>query len=282
MNHFREMSHTGTVALNNAQIMQTAPSVFATAPHHEVSEQYGFMPTITVIDALRDEGWMPVDATSKNPRDPNNRELTTHLLRFRRLDDEITVGDSVVELVLKNSHDRSSAFVLHAGIFRMACANGMVIADSTFNKLSVRHGKNIVGEIIEGAYDVIKDVPAICKSVETMQEIDLSPAERNVFARTAYNFTNGERDEKLITGESTITNQMLTPRRRSDTGTDLWTTFNTIQESIIRGGITTRKVGAKGRIRRNTSRPVKAIDKNIKLNKALWEMAEQMKELKVA
>jgi hypothetical protein len=41
------------------------------------------------------------------------------------------------------------------------------------------------------------------------------------------------------------------------------------------------KQNEKGRYRRSTTREVKSIDKNIKLNKALWEMAEQMKNLKM-
>lgn len=279
-NHYREMTHGGNDALNNDQIMLNAPSVFATEPHFEVSDRYGFMPTINVVDALRKEGWYPVDATQKNVRDASKRELTTHLLRFRRLDNNITVGDSVVELLLKNSHDRSSAFVLHAGIFRMACANGIVIADSTFQKLSVRHGKNVVGNIIEGSYEVIDEVPAICEHVEGMQAIDLTPEERGIFARTAYTYAHGERNDNDLTSDLSITNQMLRPKRRSDTGSDLWTTFNVIQENIIRGGIRTAKVNDKGRVRRNTKRAVKNIDKNIKLNKAIWEMATQMKAIK--
>lgn len=279
---FREMSHSNNEALTNEQIMLGAPSVFATAPHHEVSDRYGFQPTIDVVDALRFEGWYPVDATQKNVRDKSKRELTTHLLRFRRLDNDIQVGDSVVELLLKNAHDRSSAFVLHAGIFRMACANGIVIADSTFNKMSVRHGKNIVGDIIEGSYDIIKDVPMIAEHVEGMQATNLSGEERAIFAKTAYTFAHGERTEKDLTSEDSIINQMLAPKRAVDLGTDLWTTFNVIQENIIRGGIKTFKVGSKGHARSSTKRAVKNIDKNIKLNKALWEMATQMKDLKAA
>lgn len=278
----REMTHTGSVALHNHDIKVNAPSVFATAPHHEVSDRYGFVPTINVVDALRAEGWYPVDATQRNVRDTSKRDLTTHLLRFRRLDNDITVGDSVVELLLKNSHDRSSAFVLHAGIFRMACANGIVIADSTFNKLSVRHGKNVVGDIIEGSYEVIDEVPVIANSVEGMQNTELSPEERAIFAMTAYNYAHGEREENELTTDNSIVNQVLRPKRRADTGTDLWTTFNVVQESIIKGGVRTMKVNDKGRVRRNTKRAVNNIDKNIKLNKAIWEMATQMKALKDA
>ena len=277
---FREMTHTGSIALSNDQIMATAPSVFATHPHHEVSDRYGFMPTIKVVNALRNEGWMPVDATQKNVRDASKRNLTTHLLRFRRIDNDIQVGDSVVEILLKNAHDRSSAFVLHAGIFRMACANGIVIADSTFNKLSVRHGKNVVGDIIEGSCEVIDEVPAICETVESMQSTDLSPEERAIFAQTAYTFAHGERDEDMLTSKENIINQVLRPKRRSDTGTDLWSTFNVIQENIIKGGVRSAKIGANGRVRRSTKRAVGNIDKNIKLNKAIFEMATQMQALK--
>jgi len=279
---FREMTHSSNEILTNEQILAGAPSVFATAPHHEVSDRYGFMPTIDVVDALRYEGWMPVDATQKNVRDKSKRELTTHLLRFRRIDDDILVGDSVVELLLKNSHDRSSAFVLHAGVFRMACANGIVIADSTFKKLSVRHGKNIVGDIIEGSYEIIDEVPTIANHVEGMQNTELSAQERAIFAKTAYTFANGEKTENDVTSDASIVNQMLKPKRPADHGHDLWTTFNVIQENVIRGGIETTKLSKSTRdgYRRNTSRAVKSIDKNIKLNKALWEMATQMKELK--
>jgi len=283
--NFREMTQTGTTALVNEQIMQTAPSVFATAPHHEVSDRYGFMATIDVVDALRGEGWFPVDATQKNVRDKSKRDLTSHLVRFRRLGSDINVGDSVVELVLKNSHDRSSAFVLHAGIFRMVCANGIIVADSTFEKLSVRHGKNVVENIIEGSCQIIDEVPAIANSVESMQNTELSAAERAIFARTAYNYANGydndaARDDAILTGGAALASQILRPKRGGDTGTDLWTTFNIVQEKIMRGGIKTAKVNDKGRYRRNTSRPVTSIDRNIKLNKAIFEMAAQMDAIK--
>ena len=277
MSNFREMTHTGGEALSNEQIMLTAPSVFATEPHHEVSDRYGFMPTIDVVDALRFEGWMPVDATQRNVRDSSKRTLTTHLLRFRRLANDIQVGDSVVELLLKNAHDRSSAFVLHAGIFRMACANGIVIADSTFGKLSVRHGKNIVDNIIEGSYEVIDEVPVITSHVEGMQNTLLTGKQRSSFALDAYTMAYGERGKNDLTSDNSIVSQILATKRHADEGSDLWSTFNVVQENIIRGVLHTIKVNKKCRIRSNSKRAVNSIDRNIKLNKALWEMATDLK-----
>lgn len=279
---FREMTRSHNEALTDEQMILSAPSVFATAPHEKVSDRYGYLPTIDVVNAMRSEGWFPVDATQKNVRDLSRKTLTKHLVRFRRLGDDIRVGDSVVELLLTNSHDRSSAFVLHAGIFRMACANGIVIADNTFQKLSVRHGKNVVGDIIEGSYSVINEVPQITKQVEEMQSIQLVRTEQELFANFAFGYSQGGFDPKMISTEKEISNQVLRPKRVEDRSNDLWTTYNVIQEKIIKGGIRTVKINKKGLFKNNTTRKVTSINKDIKLNQVLWEMAQEMKKLKAA
>jgi hypothetical protein len=51
---------------------------------------------------------------------------------------------------------------------------------------------------------------------------------------------------------------------------------------LTKGGLKGKKRGANGRLRRTTTRPVKALDKNIKLNQALWFLTEKMAELKQA
>src|SRR5437870_9536613 len=44
------------------------------------------------------------------------------------------------ELCLINSHDRSSAYQLHAGLYRFICANGMFVGDgNAFERVSIRH-----------------------------------------------------------------------------------------------------------------------------------------------
>ncbi len=285
MTYFREMTHAHNVELTNEAMLQNAPSVFAEQPFNEVSSKYGFVPTINVIEGLRAEGWLPVDATQKNVRNKDKTDFTKHLIRFRRLNDDIKVGDSAVELLLTNSHDRSSAFVLHAGIFRMACANGIVIADSTFNKVSVRHNQNALEDVIEGSYQVLEEVPLITNEVEAMQEVILNREEQKIFAGAALDYMLPEPKEgeaKIVTSKDALIGQILHPKRSADTGSDLWSTYNVVQEKALRGGLISHKMDAKGRYRRNTTRAVKSIDKNVKLNKALWEMAVKMKELKAA
>jgi hypothetical protein len=68
---------------------------------------------------------------------------------------------------------------------------------------------------------------------------------------------------------------LLTARRDEDltlpdASRDLWRTTNVIQESLVRGGLT----GRNERGRRVTTRSVKAVDADLRINRRLWEMAE--------
>jgi len=76
--------------------------------------------------------------------------------------------------------------------------------------------------------------------------------------------------------------QILRPRRAADVGTNLWTTFNTIQENIIRGGLNGTRQAEDGRIIRRKTRPINGIDQNVGVNRALWTLAEGMRKLKAA
>jgi hypothetical protein len=53
--------------LTHDQLHRTAPAVFASQPDEAVSDRYGFVPTINVVDALQAEGWYPVRAQQTSP-----------------------------------------------------------------------------------------------------------------------------------------------------------------------------------------------------------------------
>jgi hypothetical protein len=55
---------------------------------------------------------------------------------------------------------------------------------------------------------------------------------------------------------------------------DLWTTFNVIQESAVEGGLDGAIKNRAGAWRKTTTRPVRSIDNNVKLNRGLWTLAE--------
>ena len=51
----------------------------------------------------------------------------------------------------------------------------------------------------------------------------------------------------------------------------LWATYNSIEESLIRGGLTARN----SRGRQIRTRPVKAIDTDLRIHRSLWELAQR-------
>ncbi|HIP83856.1 MAG TPA: DUF932 domain-containing protein [Desulfocapsa sulfexigens] len=104
-----------------------------------------------------------------------------------------------------------------------------------------------------------------------MKVIEMTLDERNIFAMFAHNLVNDDIENAPIQPD-----QLLSERRYDDKGNDLWTTFNVVQENIMRGGLKGRTRGSNGPLRRTTTHPVKALDRNVKLNQALWYLTEKM------
>lgn len=66
------------------------------------------------------------------------------------------------------------------------------------------------------------------------------------------------------------------PRRTDDSRADLWSMFNRTQENLIKGGLRARAANG----RRQINRPVQGIDNGIRLNRALWLLADGLRQLK--
>ena len=260
-------------ALSNDQMARVAPSIFAAAAHTSRSARYTYVPTIDVLDGLRAEGFFPVAASQSNTRDASRREFTKHMLRLRRSTGPAVVGEEIPEIILINSHDGSSAYKMMAGMFRFVCSNGMVVASSTVDEISVPHKGDVVGQVIEGAFRVVKEFGRVENAAQEMKAIALSDVEQHAFAGAALVAKYGEQ-----AGYPIGTHQVLTPRRYDDKGTDLWRVFNRTQEALIRGGLRSRTTNG----RNSRTREVRGISENVNLNRALWTLAENMKQLKAA
>jgi ParB family transcriptional regulator, chromosome partitioning protein len=74
---------------------------------------------------------------------------------------------------------------------------------------------------------------------------------------------------------------LLKPRRYGDGAKDLWTTLNTIQENITKGGQRDYSRRRPDGDRMPKSRAIKGIDEDLRLNKALWHMAKLAKEKRI-
>lgn len=257
--------------LSNEQIQRYAPAAFAGQPYERQSSRYAFVPTSAVIDGMRANNFFPVKASQSRTRIEGKEFFTKHMIRFRAGDAQISaVGDSVLEMVLVNSHDGSSAYELSAGVFRLACLNGMMVAESLLEAIHIRHTGNILNEVIEGSQKLLANAPVVSDTIQAWKGIMLNPQEQLLLAQSAHSL-------RFDDAAPVQPGQLLTAKRYNDSGADLWSTFNRVQENTVRGGI--RYVDNN---RRNRTREVKGISENVKLNRALWSLAEKMAELKAA
>lgn len=263
---------TAPIPLTNDQITTLAPAAGSLQPIDGVSDRYSFVPTLTAVDLLRNAGWFPVHAEQSAVRKIDREGYQRHLIRFAK--DGLSFDGERVDLVLYNSHDRGCAFRLIASVWRQICSNGLMVA-SEFANFSHKHIGFRPDDFIHSAGEIASAAGTIADQVDAMKVIEMTPDERGIYARVAHNLVFPEPEKAPVLPE-----QLLSERRYDDKGQDLWTTFNVVQENIMRGGLKGMKRDNNGRLRKASTRPVKAIDRNIQLNQALWYLTEKMAELK--
>ncbi|ELF6204809.1 TPA: DUF945 domain-containing protein [Pseudomonas putida] len=255
--------------LSDDQIRAVAPSIFADAPHESRSERYAYIPTATVLTKLRQEGFEPFMVCQTRVRNEDRREFTKHMIRMRHAS-QIN-GSEANEIILLNSHDGTSSYQMLAGMFRFVCHNGLVCGETTAD-IRVPHKGDVAGEVIEGAYEVLQGFEQVQASRDAMRVITLEAGEEEILARSALALKYDAPTRPAPVTET----QLLAPRRFDDRRPDLWSVFNRIQENMVKGGLSARTSNG----RRQRTREVQGIDQNLRLNRALWMLADGMRQLK--
>lgn len=278
--------------LDASQLRSLVPSAYATEPHISRSSRYTHIPTSEVIDGLVAEGFVPTKAVQSRSRIEGKTEFTKHMIRFRHQDSMMVANQlnaNIPEIVLINSHDGTSSYKLLSGIFRMICTNGLIVFEKNLGELSVHHKGNIVHQVIEGSFEIIGQSKKALGTIDNWSALQLTAGEQNAFAEAAHMLRFSDAEGKVDTPITAA--QLLTPRRvadRAENGSswsrpapDLYRTMNVVQENVIRGGLSARAAGdGRSRGRMVTTREVRGIDQDVRLNRALWQLAEKMAELK--
>lgn len=252
-------------SLTRDQLRQQAPSIFATQPWEGMSSRYRFIGTDAVLDMMAEQGFHPTKAVQSRVRLPGKQGFQRHMIRLRH---ESFSGDEVPEAVLVNSHDRSSAYHIYTGIMRFVCENGMIVQSADFGGFSIRHSgsRDLFAQVRDATSQIMEGIPAIMGRIDAWKGISLSPADQLAFAELAW---------ELKPHPSILPAQLLTPRRQEDApdangSRSLWATLNCAQEWVLKGGIQARN----HRGRRVTTRAVRAVDADLRINRRLWELAE--------
>jgi hypothetical protein len=256
-----------TKFMSNEEIKSIAPSVFTTTSADNVSKHYTHIPTTRVIEDMRLLGWDVVDA--KEVRARKNVGFQKHLVVFRN--PEVVIegvdGDTVYpQILLTNSHDGKNAFTFTAGLFRMICENGLVIATETFEDVKMRHMGYTFEDLQTNIHEMVARLPLTVESMNTLKQTILSQDQALAFAQDALEVRFGA-DTKHFTFDL---QSILNPVRREDSGDDVWSVFNVVQEKIMSGDFT---YFANNKVRK--ARKIKNFKQDIDVNTKLFDLALQ-------
>jgi len=272
-----------TEFLSLEEIKEIAPSVFTTNGSKDTSDKYTHIPTDRVIRDLELLGWKVADVKEVSARKDTTIGYQKHLVVFRNDDVVITGedGDTVYpQILLTNSHDGKNAFKFQAGLFRMICENGLVIADESFEDYSIRH----MGYDFESLQSLIKEMVAnldvTVESMNKMKQIELDEKQQIELAK------------KLLevrlegTGNTYDKNQpeMINwSQRKEDNGVDLWSVFNRQQENIMEGNFkyfNEEKYGKYENVNiefaSRNARPIKNFKQDMDVNKKMFAVALEL------
>jgi hypothetical protein len=153
------------------------------------------------------------------------------------------------------------------GIFRVVCANGLIVSHGAFPAYCVSHRGSVVDEVVAGALKLSEEFEHLAGEVERMEQRHLLKDEQVRFAEKALALRF--RDPAQAGMQAS---QLLRCRRAQDIGDDLWRILNRCQEGLLRGGLSRWTVS--GRLTR--TRRITSIANDVRLNSQLWDLAAEV------
>ena len=256
-------------ALYNASGIETADlpsSVRAIAPWGGVSASYRFASTLDIVEMIKSEiGFIPVHASQSRTRIEGKGAYTKHMLRFRSLNSIPVLGGLHWEMVVVNSHDRGSSLSASLGCYRLVCSNGLVMGGDMFSTGKMHHTGSGLSGFMESIQRILSMQAIAADTVVSMQNTMLSFESKVLLAKQAVALKYpklGYDENEVMAGRA------LQSRRYQDTGNDLFSVYNVIQENLTSRGMR----GIRGR----RIRAVSSIDTSVSINTGLWNLATAM------
>jgi len=227
------LDYTNSEFKSLEELKEIAPSIFTTKGAESTSDKYTHIPTDQVIKDMELLGWGVVDAKEVKARE--NVGFQKHLVVFRNNDVVINGedGDTVYpQVLLTNSHDGKNSFQFTAGLFRMICENGLVIATDTFEDVKIRHMGYDFSTLQDTIKEIVERLPLTVEAMNKMKEVELQEEQMFDLAKSFL-------DIRVEGTENTFNDQaieeVLEAQRKEDEGNMLWEVFNRVQENIIEG-----------------------------------------------
>ena len=242
-------------------VMERAPALFATSAHPRMSERYSFTNTYDIVLAMHNRGFR---VTSISGGTSTYKKL---MVRMRNTNYDATTF--APEVVLLDAHDGSSRLKMLLGAIKFACMNGTVAGDIVFARSYMHFARDLMSQIRLDMEDLDQHTQRLIQRIAAMRERKVTYAERILLADTAVKQRYGDKRDGSFVAD--VRQTLLVTRRVEDESDDLFTAMNVVQENALRGG---------GYYMNNNRvqhmRPITQVDRNVHINQALWQCAEDI------
>lgn len=269
----------------------------------KTSKRYQPIATSNIIETLTDNGYHVNKIVAPQYRKEENALFNTHLVRLTDLDslNELkTLKKEVPEILIKNNLNGQASLEIMLGIYRMVCSNGMILGDQFFNYKVAHKGKDFTGRVLNGVIAAHERFNMVKKLISDLKAINLNADELFYYRKDLMSEVIKPMIIESNTKGKVIDVKILSnfnPKRKEDLAHDAWTVFNRYQEYVIRGGIKFEKtievkpelktpsqemfrevfkenlLAHDLQVKRGTTREVKSINKDKKLNTAIFDHA---------
>lgn len=223
------------------------------------SQKYKFFSTETLVKELQSLGWYVSKTKIARTRSVARMGYQRHFIRLSPPVGTVPdTRDGRFECILFNAHDGSGALKIYGGYIRFACDNGLIVGGDM--KASIRHNdKNGMQKALAAVYEIAGKARDVANTIERAKNRHLMEHEINALVIDACKIVwpKASPDSKLIS-------EMQQIRRAEDYSSDLWTIFNRIQESAVRGGCAKDEGRA--------TRAISNVSREVYVNTKLWDL----------
>jgi len=254
-----------------AELISAAPAVGNETIHETCSEKYSLVSTRRVAERLITSGWELIGGKQGGTRIEGMQNFTRHsvLLSLPHLHDkELDVRPYIS---FQNAHAGRGSAQTRVGLYRGACANELMFGTLVEVKFRARHTGNAEEAVMDAIGLVACRMPEVLQQAREWSKYHTDIDQRMELAETGLIARFGENRADWAVGVNDVLNNI---RREDDSGFDLWSTLNVVQENILRPfkkGAINQETG-----KRNVFRSVSAIDTLARINGALVRKAEDI------
>jgi hypothetical protein len=225
-----------------------------------LSNKYKVASTKAIAQKFKDLGFTVDKYQEAKVRRASKKGYQKHLVTLSN--DTLlggTKNGTKLQVLVTNSHDGTSSLVIQLGVYRFACANGLIVGE-TFEKINIRHTGDIVEKIEENVMRIVAQANRLNDVLEKMKSTQLDAEKTREFF---------DRAVKLRYENKTSSDVEIPVLREADEGNNVFNLFNRVQESLIRGG--QKAKNKRGNLR--TVKEVTSIDTLKRINEGLFDLA---------